>query len=81
LNYLHALRELESSRHFAESPLADRVALFLVVLRDFVFGRDGEAAVVHVDLDILLLDARELERRGYSVGLGVFVEIHPAQSH
>jgi len=33
--------------------------------------------VVHLDADTLLLDARELERRGDDVLLGVFVEVHP----
>ena len=36
---------------------------------------------MHVDSDILLLQARELERGGDDVLLFVFVEVHPARSY
>lgn len=46
-------------------------------LGDFAFGGDGQPAVVHINLHILFLDTGQLESGGYSVGRGIFVEIHP----
>ena len=38
--------------------------------------RDGQTTVVHLDVDALLGNAREFERRGDDVLLGVFMEVH-----
>jgi len=44
---------------------------------DVAFSRDGEAAVVDVDIDVLLLEAWQLESCGHHVLLVVLVEVHP----
>lgn len=75
--YLNALRERERPRELAEPALADGVALLVALGGKGGLASDGQDVVLDVELDVLLREARELERGRHEVLLLVFVQVHP----
>ena len=73
VTHLYALWELQRPREPTVPPLADGVPAFLTVGLHLTLGRRGEPPVVHLNVDVLFLDPRELKRGDDGVGLRVFV--------
>ena len=74
--YLDTLRKLERPRELAKATLANSVAVLIVLARLLRLRRDGQSAILHVDVDVLLGHARELEGGCYEVLLVILVEVH-----
>lgn len=77
LAYLDSLWKLKSPRELPVAPLAHGVSRLLVLRRHLALSRDSQASVMHVDVNVLLLHAGELEGSGDEVLLLVLVKIHP----
>ena len=78
--HLGAHGEHQSAREFAAGPLADGVSAFISLLPGASLTRDSEKVVADVDVDLVRLDAGQVERRGDRVGLRVLVHVHSASS-
>ena len=57
-------------------PLTYNIAAFFMVRRNLALAGDIYAAVVNVDLNVLLGKTREFERRGHGVGVCILMLVH-----
>lgn len=70
---------MEGPHKFPETPLVNRMRiamsrLFLMLL----LSRDPESTVIHIHLDVLLLDSRKLEGCGHRIAVVVCVKVYTA---
>lgn len=75
--YLGAIGQPDSPNEPAGPALLEGVAMLLLLRRLRDFARDGKVSVLNVNVDIVLGETRQLERRGHLVLVGVFVQVHP----
>lgn len=72
--YINAIGKGQSARELPEAPLAHNPSLAFAVLVCLALAGDGQAIVVHLDIGVFFLQARELERGHHGV-LWALVEI------
>lgn len=77
--YLDTLRQGDGPRELAVAALANGIAVLIVLGGDLRLTRNGEHVVVHVNVNVLLLQAGKLKGGKYDIVLGVLVHIHPAR--
>ena len=75
--HLDALGDRHRAREAAKATLAQEVSVLVAVGLELRLPRDSKEAVVHVNADVLLVYAGELERRGHEVLLLVLVNVDP----
>ncbi len=71
---------MQGSGEFAIPTFAYSIAALFVVGRDFAFSANVQAAVVDVDVHVLLGETRKLEGCGYGIGLGIFMEVQSVEA-
>lgn len=76
---LYALRKLDRPGKLAALPLPECKPALIEVLGHFHLTRDGKAAVVHLDVDLVRRQTREFEQGRDAVIFRVLVEIHSAE--
>lgn len=74
--YLDSLRKLYSSRELAISSLTNGITTLVVLGRDLTLCSDNQAAIVNVNIDVLLGYTWQLERGCNRVLLCILVQIH-----
>ena len=75
--HLDALGERDGTREASEPALAHNVALLVPLGGQLTLAGDVQDVVADLDVDVLLVDAGELERRGNEVLLLVLVDVNP----
>ena len=78
--YLQPYWQLQGSGELAISALANRISVLLVLCGEFALSRDGQTAIMHVNVDILLPEAWKLEAGCNYILLNIFVQVHAVQS-
>ena len=75
--YLDALGYRDRTGEATEAPLTQNITILVTVGLELGLSGDGQDVVLHVDVDVLLRQARKLEGRGYEVLLLVLVDVNP----
>ena len=74
--YFDTLGQLQCARKFTKSSFADRPSMLVVILRHFAFTRHTEAIIMHIDVNVFLLQTRKLKRSSDQILRRVLMEIH-----
>lgn len=75
--YLGTIGQPDGPHEPAVFTLLDGVSMLLLLGRLGGLARNGEVSVLNVDLDVVLGEAGQFERRGHDVLVFVFVQVHP----
>ena len=78
--YLDTLGDRNRAREAAKPTLPKKISILVGVRLELRLAGDGQDVVMDVDRDVLLVQARELERRGHEVLLLVLVDVNPTVS-
>jgi hypothetical protein len=78
--YLYTLRKLQSSGKLAKATFSNDITVLDVFFGLSLSGHD-QLSGVEVDLDVVLREAGELERRSDDILLDVLMEIHAIAAH
>lgn len=74
--YLDTSRKRKRARELAGLSLAMNKALLIYLFREDLLPADDEAVVLNIDIDVLFVQARKLDRRGDKVRLRRLLDIH-----
>lgn len=79
--YLHSLRKLKRPGELAKASFAHRVTTFLAVRLLLAFSRHGEYSIEYLDVNVFLLETRQLEGGCHSVRLIVDMKVKPGKGY
>lgn len=74
--YLDTSRKRKRPRELAGLSLAMNKALLIHLFREVLLPTDDEAVILNINIDVLFVQARELDRRGDKVRLRRLLNIH-----
>ena len=75
--YLSAFGRPDSPDEPAGFTLLDGVPLLTLLKQLSGLPRDGKVSVLNVDVDFVLGETRQFERRSHQVLVGIFIQVHP----
>ena len=71
---------MQCSGEFAIPTFAYSIAALFVIGRNFAFSANVQAAVMDVDVHVLLGETRKLECCSYGISLYIFMEVQSAEA-
>jgi len=74
--YFDALGQLQCARKFTKSSLTDSPSVLVIIFRHLAFARNTKTIIVHIDVNVFLLQTRKLKRSSDQIFSRVLMEIH-----